>query len=85
VAAETTDETALSRQTVAKEVEALRAKLEERRKVREFPESVATARSEVVQCLRDNERRPLNCWMEVEKFKEEVRKLEKGWVEKVVS
>ncbi|KAH8886853.1 DUF1690-domain-containing protein [Thozetella sp. PMI_491] len=72
------------RNTVAKELEALKARLEERRQVRALPESVEAARSEVVRCLRENDRRPLDCWQEVEKFKEEVRKLEKGWVNKVV-
>ncbi|KAK0656495.1 hypothetical protein B0T16DRAFT_38795 [Cercophora newfieldiana] len=80
-----TDDFKITRQTVSKEVEALRAKLQERRKVRELPESVEAARSEVVRCLRENDRRPLDCWKEVEAFKEEVRRLEKGWVEKVVS
>ncbi|KAK1758491.1 putative duf1690 domain-protein [Echria macrotheca] len=80
-----TDKTALTRHAVSKEVEALRAKLQERKKVRELPESVEAARGEVVRCLRENDRRPLDCWREVEAFKEEVRKLEKGWVDKVVS
>ncbi|KAK3996991.1 hypothetical protein QBC44DRAFT_230988 [Cladorrhinum sp. PSN332] len=74
-----------SQYTVSKEVEALRHKLEERRKVRQLPEGVEKTRSEVVRCLSDNDRRPLDCWREVEAFKEEVRKLEKGWVDKVVS
>ncbi|KAK3336920.1 hypothetical protein B0T19DRAFT_471920 [Cercophora scortea] len=74
-----------TRQTVSKEVEALRAKLEERRKVRQLPDSVEAARGDVVRCLRENDRRPLDCWKEVEAFKEEVRRLEKGWVEKVIN
>ena len=75
----------LSRQSVSKEIDALRTKLEGRKKLRELPESVETARSEVIRCLRENDRRPLDCWKEVEKFKEEVRRLEKTWVDKVVS
>lgn len=74
-----------SRQAVSKAVEDLRAKLEERRRVRDVPESVDKARNEVVRCLRENDRRPLDCWREVEAFKEEVRKMEKGWVDKVIS
>ena len=74
-----------SRQTVSKEVEALKAKLEERRKVRDLPDSLEAARGEVVRCLRENDRRPLDCWREVEQFKEEVRRLEKGWVDKVIN
>jgi altered-inheritance-of-mitochondria protein 13 len=70
---------------VSKAIEDLRAKLEERRKVRQLPESVESARNEVVRCLRENDRRPLDCWREVEAFKEEVRRMEKGWVDKVVS
>ncbi|KAK0723871.1 hypothetical protein B0T21DRAFT_351013 [Apiosordaria backusii] len=72
--------------TVSKEIQALQQKLQERRKIRsQLPESLENARSEVVRCLRENDRRPLDCWKEVEAFKEEVRRLEKGWVEKVVS
>lgn len=74
-----------TRHEVSKAIENLRAKLEDRRKVRPLPESVERARNEVTRCLRENDRRPLDCWREVEAFKEEVRKLEKGWVDKVIS
>ncbi len=74
-----------SRKEVAKAVEGLRAKLEEKRQVRPLPETLESARNEVVRCLRENDRRPLDCWREVEAFKEEVRRLEKGWVDKVAS
>lgn len=70
---------------MSKEVEALRARLEGRKKVRGIPDSVEAARGEVVRCLREHDRRPLDCWREVEAFREEVRRLERGWVEKVVS
>ena len=69
---------------MAKEVETLRAKLEARKKVRQLPESVEAARGDVIRCLRENDRRPLDCWREVERFKDEVKRLEKGWVDKVV-
>ncbi|KAI1129322.1 hypothetical protein F5Y10DRAFT_238694 [Nemania abortiva] len=72
------------RQTVSGEVEALRARLHKRKQLRPLPESVEKARGEVVRCLLENDRRPLDCWQEVESFKEEVRKLEKSWVDKVV-
>jgi MICOS complex subunit MIC19 len=45
---------------------------------------VEKARDDVVRCLRGNDRRPLDCWREVEAFREEVRRLEGKWVEKVV-
>ncbi|KAH7176644.1 hypothetical protein EDB81DRAFT_45929 [Dactylonectria macrodidyma] len=71
--------------TVGKEIEEMRKKLEARKQVRALPESVEGARNEVIRCLRENDRRPLDCWQEVENFKAEVKKLEKGWVEKVVA
>ncbi len=69
---------------MSKEVEALRAKLEGR-KVRELPKPVEVARTDVIRCLREHDRRPLDCWQEVDKFKEEVRKWEKSFVDGVVS
>ncbi|KAH7037499.1 uncharacterized protein B0I36DRAFT_314191 [Microdochium trichocladiopsis] len=72
-----------NRQAVSKEVETLRSRLEKRKQVKELPESVERTRSELVSCLMENDRRPLNCWKEVEAFKEEVRRLEKSWVDKV--
>jgi MICOS complex subunit MIC19 len=45
---------------------------------------VEKARDEVVRCLRVNDRRPLDCWQEAERFREEVRRVEEAWVEKVV-
>ncbi|KND89891.1 MICOS complex subunit mic19 [Tolypocladium ophioglossoides CBS 100239] len=74
-----------TRFSVGKEVEELRRKLEERKQVRALPDGVENARSEVIRCLRENDRRPLDCWQEVENFKAEVKKLEKGWVDKVTS
>ncbi|KAI8632647.1 DUF1690-domain-containing protein [Xylariaceae sp. FL1651] len=73
-----------SRQTVSAEVEALRARLDKRKQLRPLPESVERARGDVVRCLLENDRRPLDCWQEVEAFKEEVRRLERSWVDKVV-
>lgn len=74
-----------SRYTVSNEVEALRKKLEERKQIRALPESVEQSRNKVIECLHTNDRRPLDCWQEVEDFKAEVKKLEKSWVDKVVS
>jgi altered-inheritance-of-mitochondria protein 13 len=74
----------LGREAVQNDVAELRKKLEGRKKLTEVDEGVEKAKSEVVRCLRDNDRRPLDCWREVEAFKEEVRRLEKSWVEKVV-
>ncbi|XXH02866.1 hypothetical protein Hte_009254 [Hypoxylon texense] len=85
VPVEDADSRKKDRGAVSKEVEALRARLDRRKQLKPVPEGVERARGEVVRCLRDNDRRPLDCWREVEAFKEEVRKLEKGWVEKVVS
>ncbi|KKA27594.1 hypothetical protein TD95_001448 [Thielaviopsis punctulata] len=75
----------LSSHVVAKEIDALRAKLETRKTVRDVPEAVEAARGSVVRCLRENDRRPLDCWKEVQAFKDEVKALEKSWVEKVAA
>jgi altered-inheritance-of-mitochondria protein 13 len=87
-AAEVTEKEAsqsrVDRQTVSTEIEALRARLDKRKQLRPLPETVEKARGDVVRCLLENDRRPLDCWQEVEAFKEEVRKLEKSWVDKVV-
>lgn len=77
----------LGREAVSRDVAKLREKLEKRRKVKEINEidaAVETAREDVIKCLRGNDRRPLDCWKEVETFKEGVRKLEGTWVENVV-
>ncbi|KAJ3467086.1 hypothetical protein MRS44_004650 [Fusarium solani] len=83
--AEYKEDGSLSQHTVSKEIEAMRKRLEERKQVRPLPEAVEGARNEVIRCLREHDRRPLDCWQEVENFKAEVKKLEKSWVEKVVS
>jgi altered-inheritance-of-mitochondria protein 13 len=74
----------VGRDAVQKDVQELKAKLERRRKLVEVDEGVDRAKSEVVRCLRENDRRPLDCWREVEAFRKEVRRLEGTWVEKVV-
>ncbi|KAF5019301.1 hypothetical protein F66182_8694 [Fusarium sp. NRRL 66182] len=83
--AEYKDDNGPSQYTVNKEIEAMRQKLEARKQVRSLPDNVEGARNEVIRCLREHDRRPLDCWQEVENFKAEVKKLEKNWVEKVVS
>jgi altered-inheritance-of-mitochondria protein 13 len=52
--------------------------------IQEMDQGVVKAREGVINCLRVNDRRPLDCWEEVETFKREVRRVEIGWVEKVV-
>lgn len=79
------EQTPISRHAVSGEVASLRRRLDDRAGVREVPEALERARGDVVRCLTENDRRPLDCWREVEKFKDEVRRMEKGWVEKVIS
>ncbi|TVY26991.1 MICOS complex subunit [Lachnellula hyalina] len=74
----------LGRESVQNDVKELKKKLEQRKKLAGLDEGVEKAKSEVVRCLRDNDRRPLDCWKEVQTFKDEVRRLEGAWVEKVV-
>lgn len=69
-----------------REIDGLKQKLSGR-KVREEvtqDEGVQKAREEVVKCLRVNDRRPLDCWDEVEAFRREVGKLEKGFLGRVL-
>lgn len=73
-----------SRETVLKDIERLRGKLESRKKLTALDESVERAKTDVVNCLRINDRRPLDCWKEVDSFKQEVAKLERAFVDKVV-
>lgn len=79
------DQGGMTRHTVNKQVEDLRRLLTERKQVTPLPESVDSARGDVVRCLTENNRRPLDCWQEVEKFKTEVKNLEQEWVNKVTS
>ncbi|KAL1890836.1 hypothetical protein Sste5346_007977 [Sporothrix stenoceras] len=83
----TTPSNSTTTASVSKEVAGLRARLEARQREvsRPLPEPVEAARSEVIRCLREHDRRPLDCYREVAAFKEEVRKLEATWVERVVS
>jgi altered-inheritance-of-mitochondria protein 13 len=74
----------LGRESVQNEVQELRKKLEQRKKLTAIDEGVEKAKSEVIRCLRENDRRPLDCYKEVENFKSEVRKMEGVWVEKIV-
>lgn len=76
----------LGRQSVQKEIDMLQEKLKRRRIKEEVvkDKAVEKARSEVINCLRLNDRRPLDCWREVETFKEEVGRLEKDFLEKVM-
>ncbi|KAJ5456436.1 hypothetical protein N7530_011710 [Penicillium desertorum] len=74
----------ISRDSVATEIEQLRSKLDGRRKLVELDDGVAKARSDVTSCLQLNDRRPLNCWEEVDAFKREVARMEAAFVDRIV-
>ncbi|KAH8730546.1 hypothetical protein GQ44DRAFT_746950 [Phaeosphaeriaceae sp. PMI808] len=74
----------MSRDTVTKEIERLRANLADRKKLEKADPSVEAAKEAVVTCLRTNDRRPLDCWKEIETFKKEVGRLERSFVEKTI-
>lgn len=74
----------LSNNSVTKEIEELRAKLAQRKKLEQVDEELSKAKEAVITCLRTNDRRPLDCWKEVETFKREVGRLEKEFVEKTI-
>jgi|SRR5579862_3331928 len=69
---------------VHESITSLRNKLASRRKLEEVDERVEEAKDNVVKCLRANDRRPLDCWREVEAFRKEVGRLERNFVEKVI-
>lgn len=74
----------MSNSTVSKEIEALRRKLEARKKLEQADPQVNKAKEDVAACLRMHDRRPLDCWKEVEAFKREVGRLERDFVEKTI-
>lgn len=76
----------LSRAKVMGEIERLKEKLGERRLREDVvgDEGVRRAREGVVACLRLNDRRPLDCWREVEAFRREVGRLEGAFLGKVL-
>ncbi|KAI4245008.1 MAG: hypothetical protein LQ352_006652 [Teloschistes flavicans] len=76
----------LGRQSVQKDIDMLQEKLKKRKIKEEVVQdkAVEKAKSEVINCLRLNDRRPLDCWREVEAFKGEVGRLEKDFLEKVM-
>ncbi|KAJ8105561.1 hypothetical protein OPT61_g10100 [Boeremia exigua] len=74
----------MSRTSVTKEIEQLRAKLEQRKKLDQGDAELNKAKDAVVTCLRMHDRRPLDCWREVEAFKKEVGRLEQEFVERTI-
>lgn len=74
----------LSRESVNQEIEALRTKLEGRTQLVKLDDGVEKARKDVVSCLRVNDRRPLDCWKEVEAFKGQVARMEEAFVDRIV-
>ena len=62
----------------------MRTKLGERKKLGKLPKEVENARGAVVGCMRKNDRRPLDCWREVEAFKLQVARLEEKFVGEIL-
>ena len=65
-----------------KEIEALKGKLQQKQLKEDVvkDERVNKAREEVVSCLKTNDRRPLDCWREVQAFRREVGRLEEAFL-----
>jgi altered-inheritance-of-mitochondria protein 13 len=74
----------MSRTSVTKEIEQLRTRLEQRKKLEQVDAELTKAKEDVVTCLRMHDRRPLDCWKEVETFKKEVQRLENQFIEKTI-
>ena len=75
----------LGRESIQKDIQILRQKLDSRKQLEVLDKSVEKAKDDVVTCLRMNDRRPLDCWKEVETFRKEVGKLEKDFVDKALA
>lgn len=75
------EESDRSHDSVQKEIMDLRKKLDGRKKVEKMSPEVEKAKEKLVACLRTNDRRPLDCWEEVEKFKAEVGRMERVFIE----
>ncbi|KAI9670875.1 MAG: hypothetical protein M1817_003760 [Caeruleum heppii] len=74
----------LGRESVQKEITLLKQKLESRKRLEDLDKGVERAKDDVVRCLRVNDRRPLDCWKEVEAFKREVGRMEDAFVDKAL-
>lgn len=76
----------LSRGKVQEEIEKLKGMLKERQLKEDImsDKGVSKAREGIVACLRLNDRRPLDCWKEVETFKQEVGRLEGAFLGRVL-
>lgn len=74
----------LDRDNIQREITTLRQQLEKRKRLRNLDQNVKKAKDDVVSCLRANDRRPLDCWREVEAFKREVARLEDAFVERAL-
>ncbi|KAF3162564.1 hypothetical protein TWF225_002418 [Orbilia oligospora] len=84
IVAETVEGSQFNRSSVSRSISTLSQKLRNKSGPIDQSEVVKTAETAVVRCLRLNDRRPLDCWREVEEFKREVTRLEDAFVNKVV-
>ncbi|KAF3160685.1 hypothetical protein TWF106_006032 [Orbilia oligospora] len=84
IVAETVEDSQFNRGSVSRSISTLSQKLRSKSGPIDQSEVVKTAETAVVRCLRLNDRRPLDCWREVEEFKREVTRLEDAFVNKVV-
>ena len=68
------------------DIEKLKVKLKERQLKEDIMKDgdMNKAKEKVVACLRLNDRRPLDCWKEVEVFKSEVGRLEGAFLRRVL-
>ena len=68
------------------DIEKLKGKLKERQLKEDIMKDgdMNKAKEKVVACLRLNDRRPLDCWKEVEVFKSEVGRLEGAFLRRVL-
>lgn len=61
---------------IKQKLDEIKKKLESRPKRGQLDDETLQARNKVVECLKSNEGKPLNCWEEVETFKARVKAVE---------
>lgn len=66
---------------MSSDIAQLKSKLAQRKKLEKMTPGVERAKEGLVRCLREKDRRPLDCWREVEEFKKEVGVLERRFVD----
>lgn len=61
--------------SLRQKLDELKSKLDSRPAPQQLGKEISNTREQLVKCFKDNKDKPLNCWDEVQKFKESVQNL----------